>query len=133
LPGIAAWGAFMAKSGVRAADYGDAAMPAFSETLLTRFASSDVWIGGAFALEQGCIFTAMILSALTVAIIERQFIQAALWSGTASLLSATGLIHSYRWTPADTALSLTPAWEWTIAYLLMGLVFISARWICVRD
>jgi AGZA family xanthine/uracil permease-like MFS transporter len=133
LPGIAAWGAFMAKSGVRAADYGDTAMPAFSETLLNRFAASDVWIGGAFALEQGCIFTAMILSALTVAVIERQFIQAALWSGTASLLSATGLIHSYRWTPADTALSLTPAWEWAMAYALMGVIFLNVKRICIAD
>lgn len=133
LPGIAAWGAFMAKSGVRAADYGNAAMPAFSEAMLTRFASSDVWIGGAFALEQGCIFTAMILSALTVAVIEREFIQAALWSGAASALSATGLIHSYRWTPADTALSLTPAWEWAMAYALMGLIFLNVKRLCIAD
>ncbi|MGJ0515901.1 MAG: NCS2 family permease [Methylomicrobium sp.] len=133
LPGIAAWGAFMAKSGVRAADYGDAAMPAFSETLLIRFASSDVWIGGAFALEQGCIFTAMILSALTVAVIERQFIQAALWSGAASVLSAAGLIHSYRWTSADTALSLTPACEWALAYALMGLIFLNVKRLCIAD
>ncbi|MGJ0484994.1 MAG: hypothetical protein ACR65R_10715 [Methylomicrobium sp.] len=102
--------------------------------MLARFSSADVWIGGAFTLEQGCIFTAMILAALTVAVIERKFIQAAIWCGSASLLSASGLIHSYRWTPADTALSLTPAWEWATAYLvLMGLVFICVRWICVRD
>jgi len=133
LPGIAAWGAFMAKSGVRAADYGTGQMPAFSDTLLTRFQQSDIWISGAFALEQGFIFTAMILAALTVAIIERQFIKAALWSGSASLLSACGLIHSYRWTVSDTALSLTPAWEWAIAYALMGLIFLSAKWVCVDD
>jgi AGZA family xanthine/uracil permease-like MFS transporter len=106
-------------------------MPAFSEAMLTRFASADVWIGGAFALEQGCIFTAMILAALTVAVIERKFIQAACWSGSASLLSASGLIHSYRWTPADTALSLTPAWEWAMAYALMALIFWSAKWLCI--
>jgi AGZA family xanthine/uracil permease-like MFS transporter len=133
LPGIAAWGAFMAKSGVRAADYGSGPMPAFSETMLTRFQQSDIWIHGAFALEQGFIFTAMILAALTVAIIERQFVKAALWSGSASLLSACGLIHSYRWTLSDTALSLTPAWEWSIAYAFMGLIFLSAKWLCVDD
>ncbi|MGZ5006971.1 MAG: NCS2 family permease, partial [Methylobacter sp.] len=73
------------------------------------------------------------LAALTVAIIERQFVKAALWSGSASLLSASGLIHSYRWTVADTALSLTPAWEWAMAYAMMGLIFISAKWLCVED
>ncbi|MDD5275546.1 MAG: NCS2 family permease [Methylovulum sp.] len=133
LPGIAAWGAFMAKSGVRAADYGGAPMPAFSETMLARFQQADIWINGAFALEQGFIFTAMILAALTVAIIERQFVNAALWSGSASLLSACGLIHSYRWTAGDTALSLTPAWEWSAAYALMALVFLAAKWLCVED
>ncbi|MGZ5599543.1 MAG: NCS2 family permease [Methylobacter sp.] len=133
LPGIAAWGAFMAKSGVRAADYGGAQMPAFSDAMLMRFQQSDIWMHGAFALEQGFIFTAMILAALTVAIIERQFVKAALWSGSASLLSASGLIHSYRWTAGDTALSLTPAWEWSIAYALMSLIFISAKWLCVED
>lgn len=133
LPGIAAWGAFMAKSGVRAADYGTAQMPAFSESMLMRFQQSDIWIHGAFALEQGFIFTAMILAALTVAIIERHFIKAALWSASASLLSACGLIHSYRWTVSDTALSLTPAWEWSIAYALMGLIFLTAKWVCVED
>lgn len=128
LPGIAAWGAFMAKSGVRAADYGAAPMPAFSETMLLRFQQADIWISGAFALEQGFIFTAM-----TVAIIERHFSKAALWCGSASLLSACGLIHSYQWTAADTALSLTPAWEWSIAYALMGLLFLSAKWLCVDN
>lgn len=132
LPGIAAWGAFMAKSGVRAADYGEP-MPAFSDAMLGRFQQADIWMHGAFALEQGFIFTAMILAALTVAIIERHFIKAALWSGSASLLAACGLIHSYRWTAGDTALSLTPAWEWAVAYALMALIFVGAKWLCVED
>lgn len=133
LPGIAAWGAFMAKSGIRAADYGGAPMPAFSDAMLARFAAADIWIGGAFALEQGFIFSAMILAGLTVAVIERHFIKAAFWSGTASLLSAGGLMHSYRWTPADTAMSLTPAWEWAIAYALMGLIFLNVKRLCITD
>jgi len=43
------------------------------------------------------------------------------------------LMHSYRWTPADAELSLTPAWEWALAYLLMGLIFLSAKWLLVED
>lgn len=50
---------------------------------------------------------------------------------SASLLSACGLIHSYQWTAGDTALSLTPAWEWAVAYALMALIFLSAKWICI--
>ena len=133
LPGIAAWGAFMAKSGLRSADYGDRQIPEFSEKLLQNFQQADIWIDGAFALEQGFIFSAMILAALTVAIIEREFIKAAFWSWAAALLSTTGLIHAYRWTASDTALSLTPAWEFVVAYTLMGLVFFSANWLCVEN
>ncbi len=133
LPGIAAWGAFMAKSGLRAADYGTQEMTAFSASLLDNFKQADLWMHGAFALEQGFILTAMILSALTVCVIERRFVQAACWSAAASVLSLAGLIHSYQWTPADTALSLTPAWEWGMAYAVVTLVFVSSKYLVIKD
>ena len=133
LPGIAAWGAFMAKNGLHAAGYGSAGGPAFSAALIGEFQKADVWIGGAFALEQGFIFSAMILAALTVAVIEREFIKAVIWSWSASLLSIAGLMHSYRWTVSDTALDLSPAWPWALGYALMGLVFLLAKWVCVAD
>ncbi|WP_054774847.1 hypothetical protein [Methylogaea oryzae] len=123
----------MAKSGLRAAGYGTPDGPAFSPALLDAFHQADVWIHGAFALEQGAIFTSTILAAVTVAVIERRFLQAAAWCGVAALLSSLGLMHSYLWTPADTALSLTPAWPWAQAYALMGLVFFAARWVTVAD
>lgn len=127
LPGIAAWGAFMAKSGLRAAGYGTAGGPGFSENLVAAFQQSDVWIQGAFALEQGSIFTSTILAAVTVAVIERQFLQAAVWCGIAALLSGCGLIHSYVWGHGDTLMALTPAWPWMEAYLAMAAVFVSAK------
>ncbi len=48
LPGIGAWGALMAKSGLHAAGMGGAGRP-FSPALIAEFAKSDVWIHGAFA------------------------------------------------------------------------------------
>jgi AGZA family xanthine/uracil permease-like MFS transporter len=78
LPGIGAWGALMAKSGLRAAGMGGAAGP-FSDSLIADFAKSDVWIHGAFSLEQGFLFTAMVLAAATVGVIERKWISAASW------------------------------------------------------
>lgn len=128
LPGVGAWGALMAKNGLRAAGYGVPGGPAFSEELIDAFLQSDTWIHGAFALEQGFILTAMLLSATTVAIIRRQFTAAAIWIGTAALLSAIGLIHSYRWTSGDTAVSLTPAWGWALGYALMAFCFLCAHW-----
>jgi len=130
LPGIACWGALMLKAGLRAAGGDDAT---FSAALLPAFHQADVWAEGAFALEQGVVFSAMILSAATVAIIERQFLRAALWLLVAAALSATGLMHSFRFTGTDTALELHPAWPFVEAYLLAAAILFAARWIAVRD
>ena len=68
------------------------------------FQKSDTWIHGAFALEQGFLFTAMLLSAAVVGVIERRWTVAAAWCAGAAVLSALGLMHSYQWTFGDTAL-----------------------------
>ena len=127
LPGVAAWGALMAKAGLRA---GGATM---SPALVPAFQQADVWIDGAFALEQGFIFTAMLLSAATVAVIERRFVRAAAWCLAAAALSLLGLMHSYAWTPADTVLSLAPAWPWAAGYALMAAVFLLAPLLTTPD
>jgi AGZA family xanthine/uracil permease-like MFS transporter len=123
LPGIGAWGVLMAKNGVRAAG------GAFGPDLVGAFLQSDTWIGGALALEQGFLFTAMVLSAATVAVIGRRFRAAAGWCLVAAVLSAVGLMHSFRWIPGDTALSLKPAWPWAAGYALMALLFFVAPWV----
>jgi adenine/guanine/hypoxanthine permease len=131
LPGVAAWGALMAKNGLRAAGFGAPGGPVFGPDLLAAFAKSDTWIGGAFALEQGFIFAAMILAAATVAVIERRFLTAAAWCWAGAALCVMGLLHSYQWTAGDTAVSLSPAWPWAAGYLAMGGVFAVARWVTV--
>ena len=131
LPGVGAWGALMAKTGLRAAGYGAPGGPSFSDALLFLFERSDTYIHGAFALEEGFIFTAMILSALTVAVIEQQFVRAALWAWAAAALSACGLMHSYGFTPGDAVGVVSPAWPWAAGYAAAGLVFAVARWATV--
>lgn len=133
LPGVAAWGAFIAKTGLHAAGYGVPGGTPFSADLVARFQASDTWITGAFALEQGFIFTSMLLAAATVAIVERRFWLAAAWCGVASLLSLVGLMHSFQWTFGDTAILLAPAWPWTIGYALMGVIFLAAHWLTVEE
>ena len=128
LPGVAAWGALMAKNGLRAAGLGVPGGAAFSADLVPRFLASDTWIHGAFALEQGFIFTATVLAAATVGVIERRFASAALWCALGAALSAAGLMHSYRWTFGDTAIAMTPAWDWALGYGLMAVIFWLARW-----
>ena len=132
LPGVAAWGALLAKNGLRAAGYGAPGGPVFDESLIAAFLGSDTWIHGAFALEQGFILSSMVLAAATTCVIDRRFSRAAAWCGVGAALSATGLLHSYRWTPADTAVALTPAWPWVIGYLAMGATFLAAHWVTVE-
>ncbi len=133
LPGVAAWGALQLKNGLRAAGVGMPGGPPFGEPLIASFLGSDTWAHGAFALDQGFILTAMILSAATVAIIERRFALAAIWCAIAAALSAVGLLHSYRFVAADTVVSLTPAWPWVGGYAIMAALFLAARWLTVAD
>jgi AGZA family xanthine/uracil permease-like MFS transporter len=133
LPGLAMWGALMLKAGLRAAGAGSEGGPAIDAALLPAFHAADVWAEGAFALEQGVVFTAMILSAATVAIIERKFATASVWMLVAAGLSATGLMHGWRWTGADTVLALAPAWSYVTAYLAAAAVLLAARGLTVPD
>lgn len=136
LPGIAAWGALMAKSGIRAASNTINPDAFFSwqtkqEELSRAFAvHCDIAPAGLFSLEQGFIFTAMILSAITVAIISRKFKQAALWALAAALLSLIGLMHSYTFSPGDVVLNFgSPAWPWVVGYSFMALLFSIMKFI----
>ncbi len=129
LPGIAGWGALMAKNALRAAGMATPTNP-LTPDLVAKFRLSDTYIDGAFALEQGFIFSAMILAAITVYIIERQFWRAALWALAAAFLSWVGLMHSYKWTLADTVINLQPgaALNWAIGYGLFAVALLYAHW-----
>ncbi len=130
LPGVAAWGTLMAKNGLRAAGVGVPGGEPFSPALVAKFQqTSDTWIHGAFALEQGFIFTSMVLAAATVYIIERRFQLAAAWFAAASGLAAVGLIHSYAWTPGDTVVSLSPALPWAAGYGVVAVLLIAAPYL----
>lgn len=129
LPCVAAWGVFLLKEGLRVAGYGAEGGPSFGPELVDLFHRRDLYLHGAFALEQGFIFTAMVLSGLTVAVIERRFRTAGTWCLAAAALAAVGLVHAYRWTAGDTAVELKPAWPWVLGYGLMGAVFWLAPWV----
>lgn len=127
LPGLAAWGAVLAKNALRAGGLGTPEAP-FGPELIDSFALSDTWIHGAFALEQGFIFTSMILTAVVVAVIERRFHVAAAWCLVGAALASVGLMHGYRWELGDTALQMGWSFSpWTQGYLAMAALFWAAR------
>ncbi len=129
LPGVGAWGALMAKTGLRVAGYGSPGGAEFSDKLIPAFRATDTFIHGAFALEQGFIFTSMLLAASTVSVIERRFETAGKWCLAGVLFCVLGLIHSYRFTPADTVVHLAPAWWHALGYAAMAMIFFSARFL----
>jgi AGZA family xanthine/uracil permease-like MFS transporter len=71
----------------------------------------------------------MLLSAATVSVIERKWKAAAAWCALAAAISATGLMHSYRFVLDDTVLSLTPAWPFVIAYGTLAVLFLIAPFV----
>jgi AGZA family xanthine/uracil permease-like MFS transporter len=82
---------------------------------------------GVISLQQGFIFTSMILAAIGVALIERRFRTASLWSLAAALLSAVGIIHAYELTPGGIAnrFGFLAAPEFFVGYLLLALLFFA--------
>ena len=129
LPGVGAWGTLMAKAGLAAAGYGAPNGPAFSAQLVPAFLQTGTYIHGAFALSQGFIFTSMLLAAATVSVIERRFAEAGYWCLAGAGLSVLGLIHSYRFTHADTVVHLAPAWPYAVGYAAMAVIFFAARFL----
>jgi AGZA family xanthine/uracil permease-like MFS transporter len=127
LPGLASWGSMLLKAGLRAGGAGTESS-AFGPALLVPLQRADVWAAGAFALEQGQIITAMLLSAMLVYVIEQRFRAAALIAGLAAAAAWLGLINAWRFSQADTVLQL--GWgagaSWALGYLLMALVFLLA-------
>ena len=132
LPGVVAWGALMAKIGLRVGGMGPPNGEPFDQhaaEILAGFNASSWNLHGALALEQGFILTAMILAAMVTMVLERRFTAAAGWALVAAALSATGLMHGYRWTASDTAINLQPAWPWVTGYVCMAVCFVTAPWI----
>jgi adenine/guanine/hypoxanthine permease len=108
----------MLETGLRAAG------KSLFEVGLTPFAQS-LAVHGMISLERGFIFSSMILAAIGVALIERQFMKAAGWSLTAAFLSAVGIIHAYDLTPGGVTsrFGWLAAPEFFTAYLLLVLLF----------
>jgi adenine/guanine/hypoxanthine permease len=124
VPALAGWGLMMLETGLRVAG------KSLYEVGLTGFNHESVAIRGVISLERGFIFTSMILAAIGVALIERQFIKAAAWSLAAALLSATGIIHAYDLTVGGitSRFGLMAAPEFFVAYLLLALLFFAVGW-----
>ena len=125
LPGIAAWGALMLKTGLRAAGLGTRERP-FSPAILEILGRADVAAQGVFALEQGFLLTSMVWAAITVEIVDRRFIHASVWALVGGVLSLVGLVHGYAFAQADTVQDINPGKGWPFATAYVGLALLLA-------
>jgi adenine/guanine/hypoxanthine permease len=120
VPALAAWGLLMVETGMRAAGKSmfDTGLAPFAQTLA---------VHGMISLERGFIFSSMILAAIGVALIEREFVKASGWSLAAALLSALGIIHAYKVTPGGITshFGIFAAPEFVWAYLCLALLFFA--------
>ncbi|MFQ5894993.1 MAG: NCS2 family permease [Nitrospinota bacterium] len=91
-PALAAWGLLLIQSALGAAgtDLHSLGEGAFLHRIPIR---------GLILLERGFLFSSMILSSISVFLIERDFGKAALWALAGAVLSFVGVIHAYEITP----------------------------------
>jgi AGZA family xanthine/uracil permease-like MFS transporter len=149
VPVILAWVTFSMVTAARIGGAGTPAGPAFGPALLGAFHDAGVAIEGGFAIGQGTFSCALIFSTITVMVIDRKFVTAALWSLAASLLSLLGFLHSWRFVPNDsvgsmplvdrmvgapaTGPTLFPAFSFTVAYACVAIILLAAKVFTVDD
>ncbi|HLO26961.1 MAG TPA: NCS2 family permease, partial [Geobacteraceae bacterium] len=90
----------------------------------------DLYVYGIIALSQGFMLSGMILSAMMVFVVEREFLKAALWTATAAVLSFFGVIHGYVLTPAgvQNRFGIGAARAYALAYLIAALLLVALHY-----
>lgn len=101
---------------------GIAMLPYIANYVMTRFnnAAGDVVEGistGIVPLGQGAMFTAILLGSITVAIIDKNFKQATIFSLIAAFLSFVGFMHA-------PSLAFNAAVDFTIGYIAVALFIV---------
>jgi len=118
-PAIAAWGLMLLEQGLNAVGS--------SLLRLSQQPQSGIVLHGLISLERGFLFTSMILAAMGVWLIERQFLRAAGWAWVGAAFSAGGLIHAYQLSPhgLTSPLAVHLGSPFAISYTLCGLFFLG--------
>jgi AGZA family xanthine/uracil permease-like MFS transporter len=119
LPSLAAWALVLVETALRKAGRTLFEMaPAFG---------SDLYIHGVISLSQGFLLSSMVFSAILVYLVERNLMRAAIWTGVAALLSATGLIHAYNLTPSgvQNKFGLWAAPDFAVGYGAVALLLLT--------
>ena len=126
MPALAAWALLLIETTLRKAG-------ASLYDTAAKF-GGDLYMYGIISLSQGFMITCMLLSAMMVFVVERQFFKAALWMASAAVLSFFGVIHAYALTPVgvQNKFGIGAAKDFALAYLITALLLIALHYYC-RD
>jgi AGZA family xanthine/uracil permease-like MFS transporter len=122
MPALAAWALLLVETTLRKAG-----------TSLYEVApkfDGDLYVYGIISLSQGFMITCMLLSAIMVFVVEREFLKAALWTATAAVLSFFGVIHAYVLIPAgiQNLFGFGAAKSYALAYLIAAMLLIGLHY-----
>jgi AGZA family xanthine/uracil permease-like MFS transporter len=122
-PALAAWGLMLLEAALRAAGTN-------VEAVGIKALALQMPIAGLIALERGFIFTSMILSAMTVCLIDKRYRAAAMWAVVAAVVSATGLMHGYALENGAVVNAYGPAhtWPFVLGYGGIAAIFFGLGW-----
>jgi AGZA family xanthine/uracil permease-like MFS transporter len=133
-PAIAAWG-FTVSQGAFINSGGKTMQELIAANLGANV--SNFLLHGMISLQQGYIFTCMILAAISAFLIDRKFVAAGMWSLVGAAFAAIGLTHAYQLNgnivdflfamtqPALATSRTYRSWDVAIGYLLMALTFFA--------
>lgn len=117
LPGVAAFSATLMLRTLTAAGMGSESEP-LTQEFMTGLADNNIFTTGIFALEKGWMMTSLLVTAIAVASIDRQFKTVIVWLAGAALLALTGISHRFEVLSNDIVSRLSPAWDWMLGYAI---------------
>jgi AGZA family xanthine/uracil permease-like MFS transporter len=122
MPALAAWALLLIETTLRKAG-------ASLYDVAPKF-GNDLYVYGIISLSQGFMISCMVLSAMMVHVVEREFLRAALWTGAASVLSFFGIIHAYVLTPAgiQNRFGFGAAKTYALAYLIATCLLLALHY-----
>jgi len=119
MPSLAAWALLLIDTTLRKAGTSlYAVAPKFG---------NELYIYGIISLSQGFLLTGMVLSAMMVFVVEREFLKAAIWAAAAAILSFFGVIHAYVLAPSGIQNRFGPgaAKAYALAYLVSAFLLFA--------
>jgi len=131
MPGVAAFAATLMLRSFTGAGMGSAENP-LSEEFFQSLTENNIFATGIFALEKGWMMTSLLVTAIAVAAIDRNFKLVMVWLSGGALLALAGISHRFEVLSNDVVSRLSPSWDWLIGYALAMVALLLVH-VLLRD